>query len=92
MTDSQLIENLGGPTKVAELLKFDKQGGVQRVQNWLTRGIPAHVKVNYPHLFMPAHKYVGDLAIPTDESPKTQPVTRANDEVATDQQITQTKE
>lgn len=52
MTDSELIEHLGGPTKVAELLQFDKAGGVQRVQNWITRGIPAQVKVDHPAIFM----------------------------------------
>ncbi len=52
MNDSELIRSLGGPTKVAELLKFEQAGGVQRVQNWLKRGIPAQVKVDYPELFM----------------------------------------
>lgn len=51
--DRKLIEDLGGPSKVAELLNFPKQGGPQRVQNWLTRGIPAKVKVDHPELFMP---------------------------------------
>lgn len=51
--DRKLIEDLGGPSKVAELLHFPKQGGAQRVQNWLTRGIPAKVKVEHPELFMP---------------------------------------
>ena len=52
MNDSELIEQLGGPTKVAELLKYDKHGGVQRVQNWLTRGIPPKVKLERPDLFL----------------------------------------
>lgn len=52
MNDSELIKCLGGPTKVAELLKFEQAGGVQRVQNWLTRGIPAQVKVDHPEIFM----------------------------------------
>lgn len=51
MSDRELIEKLGGPAKVAEMLKFDK-GGVQRVHNWLTRGIPAKVKLSHPELFM----------------------------------------
>lgn len=51
--DRKLIEDLGGPTKVAELLNYPKQGGAQRVQNWMTRGIPAKVKVEHPELFMP---------------------------------------
>jgi len=53
MEDKQLIEELGGPSKVAELLGFDKKaGGVQRVQNWLTRGIPAEVKLAHPGIFL----------------------------------------
>lgn len=54
MKDSELIKSLGGPTKVAELLQFDKAVGVQRVQNWITRGIPAQVKVDHPEIFMRA--------------------------------------
>jgi hypothetical protein len=51
--DAARIALLGGPTKVAELLGFDKaQGGVQRVQNWLSRGIPSKVKLDHPHLFL----------------------------------------
>lgn len=51
--DIQIITKLGGPSKVAELLHLPKKGGQQRVQNWLVRGIPAHVKVERPDLFMP---------------------------------------
>lgn len=52
-SDAKLIRDLGGPTRVAEILGYDKAaGGVQRVQNWLTRGIPSHVKVQRPDLFM----------------------------------------
>lgn len=51
--DAELIRRLGGPSKVAEILCIDKQGGAQRVQNWITRGIPSQIKVTYPHLFMP---------------------------------------
>jgi hypothetical protein len=50
-TDQQLIQELGGPTKVARLLGFDKHGP-QRVQNWLLRGIPAHMKLRRPDLFL----------------------------------------
>lgn len=51
--DSKVIDNLGGPTKVAEKLGYDKTaGGVQRVQNWRNRGIPAEVKIQFPELFM----------------------------------------
>ena len=53
MNDVQLIEHLGGCAKVAELLGIDKDGGTQRVFNWLTRGIPARVKLERPDLFLP---------------------------------------
>lgn len=58
MEDAQLIKDLGGPTKLAELLGYDKaSGGVQRVANWVTRGIPAKVKLDHPDLFLrPAPK------------------------------------
>lgn len=50
--DKEIIENLGGPAKVAELLQYDKRkGGVQRVQNWTTRGIPARVKLDHLAIF-----------------------------------------
>lgn len=53
MDDKALIEKLGGPSKVAELLGYDKKsGGVQRVQNWITRGIPAEVKLAHPGIFL----------------------------------------
>lgn len=51
-TDAELIADLGGPTKVAEMLNFPKHGGAQRVQNWLTRGIPAQVKIDHPEIFL----------------------------------------
>lgn len=53
MEDAQLIKDLGGPAALAEKLGYDKQrGGVQRVQNWLTRGIPPKVKLQRPDLFL----------------------------------------
>jgi hypothetical protein len=65
--DKELIEHLGGPTKVCELLRYDKsKGGVQRVQNWLTRGIPAQVKVDFPDIFM-------RRAFSPDRSPRKTP-------------------
>jgi hypothetical protein len=51
--DSLLIKELGGPAQVAERLGLPKYGGVQRVQNWMVRGIPSAVKVQHPALFMP---------------------------------------
>jgi hypothetical protein len=50
MTDKELIQSLGGPAKVAGLLKLPKAGGVQRVSNWMTRGIPARMKLLHPVL------------------------------------------
>jgi hypothetical protein len=50
--DKESIEQHGGPTKLAEMLGYDKQkGGVQRVHNWMTRGIPPRVKLDWPELF-----------------------------------------
>lgn len=59
-TDQQIIKDLGGPAKVARLLGYTK-GGQQRVQNWLYRGIPAHVKIQFPEMFMPGHNKKGGL-------------------------------
>jgi hypothetical protein len=50
--DWELITELGGPTKVAELLKDEADCSVQRVQNWKFRGIPASVKLKRPDLFL----------------------------------------
>ena len=52
MTDTELIAHYGGPAKLARLLGFPEQGGVQRIQNWTTRGIPAAVKVQFPEIFL----------------------------------------
>lgn len=49
--DWKLITDLGGPGKVAELLGWDKDGGLQRVQNWKFRGISSQVKLDRPDLF-----------------------------------------
>jgi hypothetical protein len=49
--DNAIIEALGGPAKVAELLQYQK-GGVQRVHNWRTRGIPARVKLEHQEIFL----------------------------------------
>ena len=50
--DRDLIQELGGPTRVADLLGLKKPGGPQRVQNWKDRGIPASVKLARPDLFL----------------------------------------
>lgn len=52
MKDADLIKKLGGPAQVARLLGMDVPSGTRRVQNWLSRGIPSKVKVDFPHLFM----------------------------------------
>lgn len=50
--DAALIDRLGGPATVARLLGFDpKAGGVQRVQNWKTRGIPEVIRLRRPEVF-----------------------------------------
>ena len=50
--DKQLIDSLGGPAKVAELMGLrDKPGQIQRIHNWKARGIPARVRLEYPDLF-----------------------------------------
>lgn len=51
--DAELIQRLGGPSKVAELIGIDKRGGAQRIQNWKVRGIPAEVKLKHMGIFMP---------------------------------------
>lgn len=51
--DAKVIDLLGGATKLAELLGYDKSaGGLQRIQNWKKRGIPANVKLAHPELFL----------------------------------------
>ncbi len=67
MTDAELIDSLGGPAKVCELLQLDKARGVPRVHNWKARGIPAKVKLDHPGLFLPqfastANEKAGDAA------------------------------
>jgi len=49
---AKLIDDLGGPAFVADLLGYDKsKGGTQRVYNWKSRGIPSHVLLNYSNIF-----------------------------------------
>lgn len=52
-SDCALIDGLGGPAAVARTLQLPATSGVQTVQNWKTRGIPAGVKVSRPDLFLP---------------------------------------
>jgi hypothetical protein len=71
-SDKELIARLGGPTTVAELLGYNKHGGVQRVQNWITRGIPAKVKLANPSIFQTQHRRATDV-IPKEGRQGRQP-------------------
>jgi hypothetical protein len=53
-TDAQIIDDLGGPAKVADLLGFKPEIGTQRVHNWKVRGIPAKVRLDNFDVFGPA--------------------------------------
>lgn len=63
MTDAELIAHHGGPTKLAKVLGFPERGGVQRIQNWIARGIPPAVKVRWPDLFLNVSVVTGAPAI-----------------------------
>lgn len=52
MDDRELILQEGGPAKLAAKLGYDKRSGVQRVHNWMTRGIPPRVKLAHPEIFL----------------------------------------
>lgn len=55
--DARLIDRLGGPANLARKLGFDaRKGGVQRVNNWKRRGIPALVRLNHRAMFERASK------------------------------------
>jgi hypothetical protein len=47
-SDQELILFLGGTSHVSKKLQISKQ----RVHNWMTRGIPASIKLAYPKLFL----------------------------------------
>lgn len=52
MDDATLIDRLGGPTKLAATLGYNKAGGAQRVFNWKARRrIPPGVKLERQDLF-----------------------------------------
>lgn len=57
-----LINELGGPSRVARKLGIYPTG-VARVSNWKKRGIPAHVYLQYPHIFKkyPAYEVCSDV-------------------------------
>jgi len=48
-SDKELIAMLGGPAELARKLGFSSN---QRVHNWISRGIPASIKLAYPKLFL----------------------------------------
>lgn len=54
MTDADLIDALGGPTKLAALLRLSEKGGVQRVSNWKRRGIPPRMLLDHAQVFRDA--------------------------------------
>ncbi|MGV6491354.1 hypothetical protein ACTUVK_000517 [Stenotrophomonas rhizophila] len=51
--DAQLIDQLGGPAVVARALGFEMPGGVQRVHNWKSRGIPPLTRITRTDVFGP---------------------------------------
>lgn len=52
--DATIIDRLGGPTTVTELMGLrGVRGAVQRVSNWKRRGIPPGVRLKFPDLFHP---------------------------------------
>lgn len=55
-TDAEIIDELGGPAKVAEMLGFKPESGPQRVNNWKVRGIPADVRLKYLSVFGNPHE------------------------------------
>jgi hypothetical protein len=63
VSDADLIDSLGGPTRVAQLLAWTDAGAVQRVSNWKRRGIPPRVRLDYPGVFAPDR--VDAPAVPT---------------------------
>ncbi|WP_404299813.1 hypothetical protein [Alicycliphilus denitrificans] len=54
MTDAELIEKHGGPSKLAKKMALTEKWAVQRIHNWKKRGIPARVKLAYADLFLSA--------------------------------------
>lgn len=54
--DKAVIAALGGPAVLARRLGFTAPGSVQRVYNWLERGIPAAVRLQHMSLFASAER------------------------------------
>lgn len=61
-TATELIAALGGPSKVCDLLGYSRAGGLQRIHNWKTRGIPAKVRLDHPLLWLGAEAAASKLA------------------------------
>lgn len=56
MDAPKIIKALGGPSKVAELLKLTGKHPTQRVQNWIERGIPLRVQIEHGPLLRRAER------------------------------------
>ena len=50
MTESEFISLQGGPAALAKKLKYPKVQGTKTVRHWITRGIPAAVKLKHPFI------------------------------------------
>lgn len=51
-THEQIIDRLGGPAKVAQMLGIaGEKGAVQRVSNWKRRGIPPRILLEHQNVF-----------------------------------------
>ncbi|AKI27330.1 hypothetical protein [Moraxella catarrhalis] len=50
LDDKEIIKKLGGVNVVSKYLDVR----YTTVYNWLERGIPAHIKVKHPDIFMPS--------------------------------------
>lgn len=46
-----VIEKLGGPAALSRLLGLPKKSGVQTCFNWLSRGIPWKMQVQFKDIF-----------------------------------------
>lgn len=68
--DSELIKRLGGVAEVARKMGYGA-GGIQRVHNWLHRGIPPRVKLERSDLFLkPAPKPRKSAEAPAYQGPE----------------------
>lgn len=77
MSDKELIQSLGGPSALARELGYEMPDGARRVHNWIRRGIPAHVKVDRPDLFMRREKPHPNAEAPNHPAPPQEPPAEA---------------